>query len=85
MPETFMSVMIGESDLLASNYHRGCERSECAYQKSNSLVSARTAVRRVMEREKGWFCENRDCRFVLWNDDAFFVRSGPAFGRSCGV
>ena len=20
----------------------------------------------VVEREKGWFCENRECRFVLW-------------------
>ncbi len=27
----------------------------------------------VVEREKGWFCENRDpCRFVLWKDNAFF-------------
>ena len=22
----------------------------------------------VVEREKGWFCENRECRFVLWKD-----------------
>ena len=30
----------------------------------------------VVEREKGWFCENRECRFVLWNDNAFFKRLG---------
>ena len=30
----------------------------------------------VMEREKGWFCENRECRFVLWKDNAFFKRLG---------
>ena len=29
-----------------------------------------------MEREKGWFCENRECRFVLWKDNAFFKRLG---------
>ena len=30
----------------------------------------------VVEREKGWFCENRECRFVLWKDNAFFRRLG---------
>ncbi len=30
----------------------------------------------VIEREKGWFCENRECRFVLWKDNAFFKRLG---------
>ena len=30
----------------------------------------------VVEREKGWFCENHECRFVLWKDNAFFKRLG---------
>ena len=30
----------------------------------------------VAEREKGWFCSNRECRFVLWKDNAFFKRLG---------
>jgi len=30
----------------------------------------------VVEREKGYFCENRECRFVLWKDNAFFKRLG---------
>ena len=30
----------------------------------------------VVEREKGWFCESRECRFVLWKDNAFFKRLG---------
>ena len=30
----------------------------------------------VVEREKGWFCENRECRFMLWKDNAFFKRLG---------
>ena len=30
----------------------------------------------VAEREKGWFCTNRECRFVLWKDNAFFKRLG---------
>ena len=34
-----------------------------------------------MEREKGWFCENRECRFVLWKDNAFFKRLGKRLDR----
>ena len=30
----------------------------------------------VVEREKGWFCANRECRFVIWGDNAFFKRLG---------
>ena len=30
----------------------------------------------VVEREKGWFCENHECRFVLWKDNTFFKRLG---------
>ena len=37
----------------------------------------------VVEREKGWFCENRECRFVLWKDNAFFKRLGTR--RFCGM
>ena len=29
--------------------------------------------RPVVERSKGFFCENRDCRFVLWKDSRFFT------------
>ena len=37
----------------------------------------------VAEREKGWFCTSRECRFVIWKDNAFFTRLGkrhPAGG-----
>ncbi|MCD8159614.1 MAG: DNA topoisomerase 3 [Clostridiales bacterium] len=30
----------------------------------------------VVEREKGWFCSNRECRFVLWKDNAYFQKIG---------
>ena len=30
----------------------------------------------VVEREKGWCCENRECRFALWKDSAYFKRLG---------
>ena len=30
----------------------------------------------VAEREKGFFCTSRECRFVIWKDNAFFNRLG---------
>ena len=30
----------------------------------------------VTEREKGFFCSSRACRFVIWKDNAFFARLG---------
>ena len=28
------------------------------------------------ERGKGFFCASRECRFVIWKDNAFFARLG---------
>ena len=30
----------------------------------------------VIERKKGWFCSNRECRFAFWKDNAYFSRLG---------
>ena len=30
----------------------------------------------VVERAKGWFCSSRECRFVLWKDNAYFKKIG---------
>lgn len=30
----------------------------------------------VVERQKGWFCANRECRFVLWKDNGYFNHIG---------
>ena len=30
----------------------------------------------MAEREKGFFCASRECRFVIWKDNAFFNRLG---------
>ena len=30
----------------------------------------------VMERQKGWFCSNKECRFVLWKDNRYFTKIG---------
>ena len=50
---------------------------------ANVLLPARTVIgicphcgKEVVERKKGWFCENRDCRFALWKENAFFNAIG---------
>ena len=30
----------------------------------------------VLEKQKGWFCSNKECCFVLWKDNAFFKSIG---------
>ena len=30
----------------------------------------------VLEKQKGWFCSNRECRFILWKDNAYFTKIG---------
>ena len=30
----------------------------------------------VVAREKGWMCRNRECRFVLWKNSAYFKKIG---------
>ena len=35
----------------------------------------------VAEREKGFFCASRECRFVVWKDNAFFNRLGKRPAR----
>ena len=30
----------------------------------------------VLEKQKGWFCSNKECLFVLWKDNAFFKSIG---------
>ena len=36
----------------------------------------------VVERQKGWFCANRSCRFILWKDNAFFQKVGKRLSTS---
>ena len=52
------------------------EIEDDALMKSKIIGVCPNCGKPVVEREKGWFCENRECRFVLWKDNAFFKRLG---------
>ena len=41
------------------------------------MLSGRCAGKaEELEKQKGWFCINQECRFVLWKDNAFFKSLG---------
>ena len=61
--------LVDEADLLAL-------MEEDALMKNKIIGVCPNCGANVVEREKGWFCENRECRFVLWKDNAFFKRLG---------
>ncbi len=74
-PETFMTEIKEMISELVKNTETA-KRSECAYEKQNYWCLPELRCKPVVEREKGWFCENRECRFVLWKDNAFLKRLG---------
>ena len=74
-PESFMEEITGMIRSLVGTYE--------AVRDAEVLLPSRIVIgrcphcgREVTERRKGWFCENRDCRFALWKENAFFDSIG---------
>ena len=73
-PETFMTeIKEMISSLVKTTEAR---KGANALMKNKVIGVCPNCGKSVVEREKGWFCENRECRFVLWKDNAFFKRLG---------
>ena len=75
-PDDFMREIAGMVTDLVKNYEmvKGVE----IRMPGNSMVigSCPHCGADVAERDKGWFCSNRECRFVLWKDNAYFKKIG---------
>ena len=73
-PETFMTEI---NDMISSLVNTTeAVKGASALMKNKVIGVCPNCDKSVVEREKGWFCENRECRFVLWKDNAFFKRLG---------
>ena len=73
-PETFMTeIKEMISSLVTTTEAR---KGANALMKNKIIGVCPNCGANVVEREKGWFCENRECRFVLWKDNAFLKRLG---------
>ena len=74
-PEAFMTEITEMIEGLIRNYE--------VVKGANVLMSENKVIGKcphcgaeVIERNKGWFCSNRECRFALWKDNAYFSRLG---------
>ncbi len=74
-PETFMDEISGMIMELVNNYE--------IVKGAKMLMPGTTVIgtcphcgAEVIERQKGWFCSNRECRFILWKDNAYFKKIG---------
>ena len=73
-PETFMTEI---NDMISSLVNTTEAVKEASALMKNKVIGVcPNCGNSVVEREKGYFCENRECRFVLWKDNAFFKRLG---------
>ena len=73
-PETFMAEI---NDMISSLVNTTeAVKGASALMKNKVIGVCPNCGNSVVEREKGYFCENRECRFVLWKDNAFFKRLG---------
>ena len=73
-PETFMTEI---NDMISSLVNTTeAVKGASALMKNKVIGICPNCGKSVVEREKGYFCENRECRFVLWKDNAFFKRLG---------
>ena len=73
-PETFMTEINDMTSSLVNTTE--AVKGASALMKNKVIGVCPNCGKSVVEREKGWFCENRECRFVLWKDNAFFKRLG---------
>ena len=73
-PETFMTEIKEMISSLVTTAE--ARKGANALMKNKIIGVCPNCGANVVEREKGWFCENRECRFVLWKDNAFFKRLG---------
>jgi len=73
-PETFMTEI---KDMISSLVNTTeAVKGANALMKNKVIGVCPNCGNSVVEREKGYFCENRECRFVLWKDNAFLKRLG---------
>ena len=73
-PKTFMTEI---NDMISSLVNTTeAVKGASALMKNKVIGICPNCGKSVVEREKGYFCENRECRFVLWKDNAFFKRLG---------
>ena len=74
-PETFMDEIFGMIMELVNNYEI-VKGAKVLMPGTTVIGTCPHCGAEVIERQKGWFCSNRECRFILWKDNAYFKKIG---------
>ena len=75
-PEQFMEEIESMMKTLVNQYASTPNAPAKAVPDAPVVGSCPHCGSEVAEREKGFFCASRECRFVIWKDNAFFARLG---------
>lgn len=71
----FMSGIEGMIAILVTTYEK-VKGADALMSRSKVIGTCPHCGAEVLERQKGWFCSNREFRFVLWKDNAYFTKIG---------
>lgn len=74
-PEEFMSEITEMVSDMVKNYEV-VKGAEILMPNKNVIGFCPHCGSEVVERQKGWFCSNKECRFVLWRDNTYFKKIG---------
>ena len=71
----FMEGINGMIAGLVANYEK-VKGAETLMSRNKVIGTCPHCGAEVLEKQKGWFCSNRECRFILWKDNAYFTKIG---------
>ncbi len=71
----FMDGIKGMIAGLVANYEK-VKGAETLMSRNKVIGTCPHCGAEVLEKQKGWFCSNRECRFILWKDNAYFTKIG---------
>ena len=74
-PEQFMEEITHMITDLVNTYEI-VEGAEALMRRNQNIGICPHCGSEVVAREKGWMCRNRECRFVLWKNSAYFKKIG---------
>ncbi len=74
-PEAFMEEIEGMITSLVATYEK-VKGADTLMARNKVIGICPHCGSEVLEKQKGWFCSNRDCRFALWKDNAYFNKIG---------
>lgn len=74
-PEQFMGEIAHMITDLVNTYEI-VEGAEALMRRNQNIGICPHCGSEVIAREKGWMCRNRECRFALWKNSAYFKKIG---------